>query len=108
LREYRGEVPGCPGGVGAYGRPRSTKVNAQCDKQATVVVGRQFSVDSTCDGRRSADELGQLIALSVYICVQHDADDGPSATADVVFQRVCLVSYRLMHGERQCAENYSK
>ena len=45
------------------------------------------------NGRRSVDDLGQFITLSVHLCVQDDAREaahraGPSATAD--FSLLCF------------------
>jgi len=47
--------------------------------------------------RRSTDDHGQFITLSVHLCVQHDAREadrraGPSATADT-----CLNANRSDH-----------
>jgi len=48
--------------------------------------------NNNCDGRRSTDDLGQLITPSVHLRVQDDAREtarraGPSATADTRFPR---------------------
>ena len=48
--------------------------------------------NNNCDGRRSTDDLGQLITPSVHLRVQNDAREtarraGPSATADTRFPR---------------------
>jgi len=45
----------------------------------------QSMVGSTCNGRRSTAKLGPFIALGVFLCVQHGANEatrraGPSAT----------------------------
>jgi len=60
-----------------------TKVKAQCDK---LHDNRRLSnyVHIACDGRRSTVDLGPFIALSVHLCVQHDAREaarraGPSS-----------------------------
>ena len=47
----------------------------------------ELSWQNTCSGRRSTDDLGQFITLSIFVCVQHDAREvarraGPSATDD--------------------------
>ena len=48
---------------------------------------RSNYVDSTCIGRRSIDDLGQFITLSVHFRVQHDEREaarrsGPSVTVN--------------------------
>jgi len=62
-------------------RPRWTLARSSSGRR------RLNEVDSTCYGRRSADQLGQFVALSVYRCVQHNASEaarraGQSAIAD--------------------------
>ena len=64
--------------------PSTSLDEAGCLGHKPVTVS--IEVDSTCNGRRSTNEFGLFIALSVYICVQHDAKSaarraGPSATA---------------------------
>jgi len=50
--------------------------------------------------RRSTDNHGQFITLSVYLCVQHDAREadrraGPSATADTCLNPIDRTTARI-------------
>ena len=57
--------------------------------------------NNNCDGRRSTDDLGQLITPSVHLRVQDDAREtarraGPSATADTRLPRRRIDTARIV------------
>ena len=58
-----------------------TKVEDQCSELATVV-----DVDVACNSRRSVNDRGQFITLSIQLCVQYD-----------VREALCIMLVHLQH-----------